>query len=189
MRGCPGCNAPLGRQVINTASLSQCPACNLWLRADVFPAVTRQPGNGENGDSLQTGKEASCFYHPRKKAVVACAACGRFLCALCDIDFNGRHLCPLCLEAGKTKRKIKNLEDQRICYDTIAWMVAFLPMLFFWFTIITAPIALFLVIRFWKSPLSIVPRTKVRFIAAFGLAAVQLTGWILFFVNLFVPST
>lgn len=94
-------------------------------------------------------------------------------------------MCPQCLETGKTKRKIKNLEDQRICYDTIAWLVALVPMLFFWFTIFTAPIVLFLVIRFWKSPLSIVPRTRIRFVAAFGLAVIQLTGWTLFIMNMF----
>jgi hypothetical protein len=186
VNNCPQCNSPLDRRIVNTAAMTRCPKCKRPLRVDIFPAVTRHTGGNDNGnDLLQTGKEASCFYHPRKKAIVPCDACGRFLCALCDIDFNGRHMCPQCLETGKTKRKIKNLEDQRICYDTIAWLVALVPMLFFWFTIFTAPIVLFLVIRFWKSPLSIVPRTRIRFVAAFGLAVIQLAGWTLFIMNMF----
>ncbi len=190
MNKCPRCNTPLDRRVVNTGAMTRCEKCKQPLRVDVFPAVLRQTGGDNTGqDLLRSGIEASCFYHPRKKAVIPCDLCGRFLCALCSIDFNGRQMCPQCLETGKTKRKIKNLEDQRICYDTIAWLVAFVPLFFFWFTIFTAPIVLFIVIRFWKSPLSIVPRSRIRFVAALGLALIQLTGWTFFFMKLFAQST
>jgi hypothetical protein len=144
---------------------------------------------------VQTEKEAGCFYHPAKKAAVACAACGRFLCALCDVEFNGQHLCPMCLEKGKTKRKIKNLENHRVCYDKIALFVALISMLFIWPTLISAPIVLFMVIRYWNAPRSIIPRTwnaprsiiprtKIRFILAFGIACLQIAGWVLIFGSL-----
>jgi len=42
---------------------------------------------------------------------------------------------------------------------------------------ITAPAALYLTVRHWRTPLSIFPRTKIRFIIAFLLAAAQLVGW------------
>ena len=54
-------------------------------------------------------------------------------------------------------------------------------MLTVWLTILSAPMAIYLSIRHWKSPSSIIPRTKVRFVAAIGLATLQIGGWILAF--------
>lgn len=187
MISCTKCNSPLPRQVVNSNSLSACPSCVGLLRADVFPAFYKSLPRGRPGEALQMDKEAGCFYHPGKKAVVPCSVCGRFVCALCDVALNGRHLCPVCLEKGKTKGKIKNLENHRTCYDTIALLVATVPLLMFffpWFTIITAPLAIYLTVRHWKAPTSIIPRTKVRFILAAAIASVQIAGWIFFFSNL-----
>ena len=49
-------------------------------------------------------------------------------CALCSIDFAGRHLCPACLESGKTKGKMADLENRRVLYDNIALAVSLLPL-------------------------------------------------------------
>jgi hypothetical protein len=91
---------------------------------------------------------------------------------------------PMCLEKGKTKRKIKNLENHRVCYDKIALFVALISMLFIWPTLISAPFVLFMVIRYWNAPRSIIPRTKIRFILAFGIACLQIVAWVLFFGSL-----
>ena len=79
---------------------------------------------------------------------------------------DGRHFCPACLETGKTKGRIKSLDNQRTLYDSIALSLAVLPILIFYFTIITAPMALFVAIRYWKTPQSILRRTRIRAIAA-----------------------
>ena len=185
---CTICNTPLSRQMINSQTLVTCPSCEGLLRADVFPALYRKLPAIRSGQTLQTDNEAGCFYHPRKKAVVPCSACGRFVCDLCDVALNGQHLCPACFEKGKTKRKIKSLENHRTCYDTIALMVATVSMLIYWFSIFTAPFVIYLTVRHWKSPSSIIPRTKIRFVLAFIIASVQITGWILVFSNLFLLS-
>ena len=64
--------------------------------------------------------QASCFYHPNKKASVPCDNCGRFLCALCDVDFGGRRLCPACIEAGSGTESETTLDTRRILYDKLA---------------------------------------------------------------------
>ena len=184
MLSCTKCNAPLPGQMLNSYSLIPCPACEGLLRADVFPALYREFPTGRSGDALQMDKEAGCFYHPRKKAVVPCSACGRFVCALCDVALNGQHLCPACFEKGKTKRIIKSLENRRTCYDTLALLVATVSMLIYWFTIITAPLVIYLTLRHWRSPSSIIPRTKIRFVLAFIIAGLQIAGWIFIFSNL-----
>jgi len=138
----------------------------------------------EGGAALQVDKEAGCFYHPRKKAVVPCATCVRFRCPRGDFRFIDKHLSPGGFEKGKTPRKIKNLENHRTCYDTVALLVATVSILIYWFTIFTAPIVIYLTVRHWKSPSSVIPRTKIRFILASIIAGVQIAGWILFFSKL-----
>ena len=180
---CPQCQAWLLDGVFNQPELSPCPACGVPLRVEVFPALFRRFNPGQSGETIMVEGESSCFYHPQKKAVLPCQGCGRFLCALCDCELNGQHFCPACLETGKTKGKIKSLEDQRTLYDGIALSLAVYPMLIFYFTIVTAPVALFVAIRYWNAPRSIVHRTKIRCVAAIVLALMQMAGWgLLFFV-------
>ena len=126
---------------------------------------------------LVTEGEASCFYHPNKKAVLPCEACGRFLCALCDVELNGQHLCPACLASGQKKGKLSNLDNRRVLYDSLALTLALLPLLVWPFTLITAPAALFIAIRYWRAPGSLVQRTKIRLILAMFFALAQMAGW------------
>ena len=184
MISCIRCKTPLSAEAINTFALIPCPACEEPIRADVYPALFRELPSGHAGDLLQAEREAGCFYHPSKKALVSCSACGRFLCALCDVELNNRHICPACLEKGKVKRKIKNLETHRVCYDKVTFFLAVISMILIWPTIIAAPIVLFMVIRYWSAPGSIIPRSKIRFILAFGIACLQIVGWILVFGHL-----
>ena len=142
--------------------------------------TTEEAAAGSTGDKVILDNEASCFYHPRKKAVVPCDSCGRFLCALCDVELHNQHLCPNCLESGKKKGKLKHLDNQRTLYDNIALRLAVYPivLVFFWFfTVITAPIAIVVSIRYWNAPSSLLPRTKVRFIVTIFLAGIQIVGW------------
>jgi len=124
--------------------------------------------------------EASCFYHPDKQAVIPCDSCGRFLCSLCDLELDNMHLCASCLETSQEKRKIKNLENHRTLYDSVALHLAVLPVLIWFTTIITAPVAVFLAIRHWKTPSSIIRRTKIRLILAMLIAGGQIVGWTAF---------
>jgi hypothetical protein len=178
---CTNCKWPLPAAAYNSHKLEACPSCGTQLQLDVFPAIMRERHTGEDGEPLLMDDQASCFYHPAKKAVIPCEACGRFLCGLCEITFNNAHLCPACLETGKSNNKYRELENHRILYDEIAWGLALYPLLIFWLTLFTAPVALFIAISKWNAPSSIVPRwLRFRFIAAIFLACLQLTGWSIF---------
>lgn len=181
---CPKCHATLLEGMFNQPELLPCPACNVPLLVEIFPSLFRKITPGQSGESLMVEGESSCFFHPQKKALLPCDSCGRFLCALCDCQLNGQHFCPACLETGKTKGKIKNLENQRTLYDGIALSLAVYPLLIFYFTLITAPMTLFVAIRFWRSPLSIVRPGKIRFVVAIILALLQIAGWVMIFIFL-----
>lgn len=181
---CSRCNTSLPVEAYNTDEMASCSGCQAKTLVTVFPALLREITLGRPAETLLVDTDASCFYHPQKKAEIACGNCGRFLCALCDVDLNGQHLCPSCIETGKQKGKMKNLENRRVLYDDIALSLAVLPMIIFYFSILTAPIALFVAIRYWNAPTSIVPRSKIRFVLAIAIATLQLLGWgtLLYFV-------
>ena len=185
MIACTNCRTILASDHLNTGELFACPVCRTKLRADVFPAYNRALEAGAVGDTIHEQGQAECYNHPGRQAVVPCAACGRLLCALCEIQIDGRSLCTACMQSGRRKQKIASLENQRTLYDNMALAVAFWPMLTVFFTLLTAPVALFMIIRYWKAPSSLLPRTRFRFILAGLISVGQLFGWAVFFVNIF----
>lgn len=178
MISCSRCRKPLPNDVFNTEYYRFCPHCRIEMRGEIYPAMFRPKSEDSPKEAPVIDEEAGCFYHPKKKAVAHCSTCGRFVCALCDIDMGEEHICPACLESGKRQHKIKKIENRRTLYDNIALSLAIIPVIFVWLTIITAPIVIFLVIKHWNAPTSIIPRTKIRFIVAFLLAALQIVGWL-----------
>ena len=178
---CTRCNVPLTADAVNTPAPTTCPSCHVVLRADVYPALYSGLRTGRQGEPLQSSREAGCYYHPDRRALRCCSSCGRFMCSVCDIKMGENHLCPICLEKGKTGEQILQLVDRRVCYDQIALMVAVLPIFMVWITIVSAPIAVFLTIRYWNAPTSILPRSKIRFVLAIILALLQIIGWVMVF--------
>ena len=191
---CDACRTALGGAVVNTPEPVACPGCHATLLARVFPAFFRRQTDVAAAESVGSDEDASCFYHSRKKAVVPCAQCGRFLCALCDLEFDGRHLCPGCVGAARTaggQAALQNglLFGNRTLHDKLALAMAALPLIpIFWlFTIITAPIALFLAIRYWNEPRqSPLPRGRWRLVVALLLALGQCGFWVYIFYYRFV---
>lgn len=176
---CTHCQATLlSPEFFNGAQLSACPHCGVFLQVLVFPAYFLEPVRGQSAENLLLEGEASCFYHPQKKAVLPCGNCGRFLCALCDVELNGQHLCPACLERGQQKRTLKNLENHRVRYGSIALAVALIPILVWPVTLFTAAAALYITVRHWNSPGSIVGSSKFPFILAALIALLEIAGWI-----------
>lgn len=183
---CSKCSTLLPPDFINSGEFVECPICSSPVRVELFPAYFRELAKGSAGEALVIDTEASCFYHPQKKASVVCASCGRFLCALCDLELEGAHYCSSCLETAKEKGKIATIENRRHLYDDIALLLSLGGILIFYFSPVTAPISIYLAVKHWKKPTSIVRRqSKWRFITAIVLSSLQLLGWlalILYFV-------
>ena len=177
---CPECGTDVPVDFANSGEFLACPACRALLRIFTFPALQRATITAPALPALETG-EASCFYHPQKKAVVVCDSCGRFLCTLCDVEMSGSHRCPACLETGKRKGDLAAVENRRLLYDGLALAVATFPLLIWPFTLFSTPTAVYLVVRHWRQPLSILPRTRIRFVIAFLIALAQICGWLALF--------
>jgi hypothetical protein len=174
---CPNCRAPLAEELINQPDSAPCARCGVELQVEAFPALFRDLTPGREAEALVVDTEASCFYHPQKKAVLPCEGCGRFLCALCDCELQGQHFCPVCLETGKKKGRIQRLENERTLYDSIALSLAVYPLLIFYLTTFTAPVAVFIALWRWNAPRSIIHRTRLRLILAIVIASLEIAGW------------
>lgn len=173
---CSGCGRILEPYELAARSDVTCLACGSTTHLFLFPALLR-PAEAVRGQVILDG-EASCFYHLTRKASVPCDGCGRFLCALCDVAMEGGHWCPTCVQQRRQQPDaLPTLDSQRVLYDNIALSLAILPLLIFWFTVLTAPATLFLVVRFWNRPTSILPRTRIRFVLAALIAGLQVVGW------------
>jgi hypothetical protein len=174
---CSHCAALLPEEQANVGWFD-CPGCAKPTRIEIFPAYRRERPVGRAAEHIVADGEATCFAHPDKKAVAPCDSCGRFMCALCDLDIHGRHLCPQCMQVGRKKGKVQSLENRRTLYDRLALMLAVLPIITVYFTLLTAPTALFIGFRYWNAPGSLVGRRRWRMVLAMVIAALQIVGWV-----------
>lgn len=187
VRQCLRCELPLTPELYNQPEPVPCPRCALPFLGRVYPATLRTP-TGSAGEALTSAELSSCFFHPAKKAEVACEQCGRFLCALCDLEVEGKHLCPTCLEAGLKKQSMATFRTGVTRWDNVAFLLTVVTPLTvagIYFTMFTAAAALFIAAWKWNSPRErLVARGRGRMIVSALLATGQLVGWamLLYFI-------
>ena len=154
-----------------------CSSCGAQLTVYRFPALMRQLPLETSEASKAQADEATCYHHPERRAEAVCETCGRFLCGLCGIHFNGQTLCPACLALRQTAAADAHI-PRRVRYDRIAMLCVLLAPFVYCLSFVNAGVALFLCIRYWKTPLSVLPRSRWRFVVAGFLATGLLAIWI-----------
>ncbi len=169
---CPKCHLGLAPTQVQNGEEVTCAACRSRLTVRLFPAFTTPPDavSTSSGERALDG-EAVCFFHPEKRAATTCERCGRFLCALCDVPFGGKHLCPSCLDTSK----LPDLINRRVVWGALAanvglWPLVLLPLCFpMWFLgFITGPTAIVLGLWKWSAPGSVVHGRR-RGLATLGI--------------------
>src|SRR5205085_10625055 len=96
--------------------------------------------------------------------------CGLFVCALCELPLGAEKICPTCLDKAQ-------LVNHRFLWDRLALMLVTYPLLFFYISILTAPMAAFVAIRYWKAPTSILRPGKTLMVVALSVALLEIAGW------------
>ena len=147
---CSKCQTELRAELFNSGRFVACPVCVAQLWIETFPALVRPISKGTAAEPAVLSGESVCFYHETKRASAVCDLCGRFLCGICDCELNGKHYCPGCLESGKQKGRIDELQTSRVLHGRQALILSLLP--FF----ISGLAAIFLAIRHWNSSDSLV---------------------------------
>jgi hypothetical protein len=178
---CPKCRRQVPDVYWQGVDVVRCPACEGEFEQVRFPALTAAR-TVTLAASSQVG-EANCYFHGQNRAEASCEGCGRYLCSVCCVPFAGQKLCPACLENRSDRRKLP--EHHRVLHERLALVLAFLPLLFWPLTLVTAPLALGFCFYGWKKPGSLVPRwRKTTFIVAGVTAGLEIVGWTVIFGRL-----
>jgi hypothetical protein len=167
---------PLPKWELASGDAASCPSCGSRNTVRLFPAALAEAGAAHAETALDG--EAACFDHPGERAVSACQQCGRFVCQLCAVEFGTAVWCPSCVAASSGKARTVHSETSRMLYDTWALTVPFALLIMWPLTILSAPAVLALAIMKWRSPLSLVRRTRWRFAAGLGVALLQGGLWL-----------
>lgn len=178
---CGQCRAALSLPETTGSGSVPCRFCGAPTRVWLFPVLYRERGD-RPAQALQEEGHSSCMNHPQKRAVAVCDGCGKYLCALCDVDWNGEHLCPSCIGHRKNADPEGALRTEYIHYDRIALLLALVSIPMWVIGIFIAPIALFLGWRYWNVPWRPVPYRKWTMVLAVLLALLLLAGLVSLFV-------
>jgi hypothetical protein len=181
---CPQCGFELREAFFESPEYKPCLICGSELSVLPFPACFATPTRIAESDLHRAEEENSCFHHESKKAVHACTQCGKFLCALCAAEVGSDILCPACLVGREQKRTDVRLERERTLYDSIALTLAIAPALTISLSIFGAPAAVYVALRYWRRPTSIVRRSRWRQYAALLLGIAEILGWAALFITL-----
>jgi hypothetical protein len=173
---CARCQTPLPKWELTSGDRAICTSCGSENTVRVFPALFAAE-TAARPEAAAEG-EAACFDHPGKRAVGACRQCGRFVCDLCAVQFDGETWCPSCVAAGSGQARATNTETTRTLYDSVAVTIPLASFIFWPMTILTGPATVVYTLMKWRQPLSMVRRSRWRFIVAMLIGLAELGGWI-----------
>jgi hypothetical protein len=176
---CPNCS---GEVALDETGLQTCPYCDKQLQIRVWPIV-RQNTTAATALSDQ----ATCFFHPDKVFQACCQRCGRFVCALCDLQLGAEHVCPACFERGRAGSEAGKAEwrYRDVLYDSIALTLGWGWILVWPVFVVAFPAVIFLHVKYRKAPRSyLIHRSGWRFWAAYA----GMVWAPLFFALVFVGS-
>lgn len=161
---CPHCSVDIPAD----SQWQNCPHCQKQLQLHVW-AIVRQNSSAVSALSEQ----ATCFFHPDKVFQACCQRCGRFVCALCDLQLGAEHVCPTCFERGRADSGVDadkaEWRYRDVLYDSIALTVGWGWILVWPVIVVALPGVIFLHVKYRKSPRSyLIPRSGWRFWAAYA---------------------
>ena len=176
---CPRCSEQLPLHLFVHGRAASCPACRSQIEAYIFPEFHRDPSS-RPGIHLAQEHEAVCYFHLRYRAMTPCDNCGRFLCEICAISVGRRQLCAECLAQLRKQRNETGLVHHAALFDNVALFLVAAPvitLIFWFFTIFTAPISLFLSFYYWSRQWSLLPRSRFRFVVTILLSVLLISSW------------
>jgi len=178
---CPSCGGDFEPIEMEWQS---CPYCQKQLAIWSWPVV-RQNANA----TVALSDQATCFFHPDKAYQACCKRCGRFVCALCDLQLGEEHVCPTCFERGRADSGAEaskaEWRHRDVLYDSIALTVGWGWILFWPVFVAALPSVIFLHVKYRKAPRSyLIARSGWRFWAAYpGLIWLPLVFGAAFFAR------
>lgn len=165
-----------------------CRSCGRNNTATSFPALHVDPSAQPPSLPAEPPAEgeAACFYSPNRRATKVCSHCGVLISDIWSAHWGSDVVCLKCLDHLRDTAADARFEKGRPLWDNVALATALVPgtLIFYWAAFITAPAALFLSIRYWNAPRSLVPRSRLRIAAALILSLLQVGAIVALFAGL-----
>jgi len=92
-------------------------------------------------------------------------------------------MCTACLENAAADGDNRVATQRYVHYDSLALVFAVAGILVIPFSFITACISFYFIVRYWKKPLSILPRKRWRYVVAGIISLVTLGFWAVGFTS------
>jgi hypothetical protein len=176
---CPVCHAPLSGETSSEQEFISCGYCSCEVTATKFPANLRV--SSDTPAEPVRNEDSPCFFHAENRAAAVCDSCGRFLCTVCKVQTGSEVWCPDCIAKNRNETSAPQFFDQTVLFDNTAFLLAFLSLLTGFYLVgglLVALVSTGLIIYGWARQRTIVKRSRLRFVFAGLLAAVQGIGWI-----------
>lgn len=170
---CPRCRAFVRVEEDSNSTEVSCSVCNATVEISCYPRLFHSPARDAKL-SLSGDDEAKCSFYPELKAEKICEECGCFMSEKASIQWIGKDFCLPCLHRLREEEKATDFVASAKLYDKralmlVTWMAPF--------TLFTAPVALFLLLRFKNAPNGFTTRSKATWWVALLLSIVWLLGW------------
>ena len=169
---CPTCRNNLSVDQSTDRVSEDCPVCRSEVRMTMFPRFYRDPPR-QIDSTLASDDEAVCSFYPELRAEKVCDACGCLMSQKASVKWGDKDYCLPCLYRLREEKKDAAFVARARLYDNraLALVAWFAPL-----SLLTAPVALFLLLRHRKGNQSFVPRSAARWWLAFLLTV----GWLIF---------
>ncbi|MEX2580319.1 MAG: hypothetical protein WD342_14770 [Verrucomicrobiales bacterium] len=172
---CPKCRSGLNVNRATDRIEEKCPVCRGELSLTVFPRLFAAPSNEAAPATSTSGSEASCAFYPELKAEKICDRCGCFLSGKAAVRWDGRDFCVPCLHWLREEEKAVDFVARVDFHENRALaLVTWLAPL----SLFTAPVALYLLVRYRKESPGFVPRGRGRWWLAAFLSVAWLIAWL-----------
>lgn len=190
------CGALQPDQAFRNETPANCKACGKRLKAFLLPSLYQNllAPPPLPAEPPQPG-EAVCFYDSNRRATKSCSHCGVFISDNWAALWGSETVCLKCLGDLRKKGEDKRFQASRTLWDNITltlslgpWFIAVLLLLTIvgymfsamalMLTLFTAPIAIFVGLRHWNAPRSLVPRSRLRLVSGVVFAVLQVILWV-----------
>ncbi|HVB85200.1 MAG TPA: hypothetical protein VNK23_00850 [Candidatus Dormibacteraeota bacterium] len=167
---CPNCGGSVA-PIETRTGWQICPFCEQRLQIHTWPVVRQSAIAAE-----AMPEQATCFFHPEKAYLACCQRCGRFVCALCDLQLGAEHVCPTCFERGRADGGLSDgkaeWRHRDVLYDSIALAIGWAWIIVWPAFVAALPATIVLHVKYRKAPREyLIPRSGWRFWMAYvGLA-------------------